>query len=100
MDDLRAVKKHFQTLVNIGPATAQDLIDLGFRQLEELGEQDPLEMYKRLCSLTGVRHDPCVLDVFMATVHNVRTGERRVWWEFTSERKMRYRGSALTWPVK
>lgn len=79
-------------MINVGPATAQDLIDLGYRDLDELKGEDPVQMYEKLSNQTGVRQDPCVIDIFMATVHNVETGENRLWWEFTPERKKRDQG--------
>lgn len=72
---------------NIGPAIARDLQLLGIETLPKLAEQDPLDMYDRLCALSGSRQDPCVLDTFMAVVHNAKTGDRRMWWTFTPERK-------------
>jgi len=67
----------FQTVPNIGPATAEDLVRLRIRGVRGLAGRDPIAMYRRLCRLDGVRHDPCVLDVFMAAVDFAETGSRR-----------------------
>ena len=80
-------RKLLQTMPNIGPAMAGDLILMGIHSPEELKGQDPMKLYRRLEELSGVRQDPCVLDTFMAAVHYAETGERRTWWSFTSERK-------------
>lgn len=82
-----SVKLPLEGQPNVGPATARDLQRLGISSLDQLKGQDPREMYDRLCELTGLRQDPCVLDTFKAVVHNSRTGERRMWWTFTPERK-------------
>ena len=37
-----------------------------------LAGQDPEALYERLCALDGVRHDPCLLDVFTAIVQTVQ----------------------------
>ena len=50
-------------LPNVGPAYAKDLQLLGINSPIDLGGKDPLEMYRALCNKTGVRQDPCVLDV-------------------------------------
>ena len=77
-----------QTLPNVGPATAGDLIRLGVTSLDDLSRRDPRILYDRLTELDGVAHDPCVLDVFAAGIHCARTGLSRPWWEFTTERKV------------
>ena len=48
---------------------------------------DPYAMYDPLCRLTGVRHDPCVLDTFIAAVRYMEGGPKKPWWAFTAERK-------------
>jgi hypothetical protein len=81
-DDLQAIP-------NVGPATAADLRRLGLTSPAMLKGCDAFELHARLCDLDGVRHDPCVIDVFMAAIHYVETGEARRWWEFTPLRKQR-----------
>jgi len=44
-------------------------------------------MYKRLCSITNKRHDPCVIDVFISAVNYMEGGSPKKWWEFTEQRK-------------
>lgn len=78
--------RQLQTLPNVGPATAGDLIRLGVSSLDDLSRRDPRVLYDRLAELDGVRHDACVLDVLAAAVHAARTGLSRPWWEFTPER--------------
>jgi len=40
-----------------------------------------------LCGKTGVRHDPCVIDVFMSITRFMDGEEPRPWWAYTDERK-------------
>lgn len=76
-------------LPNVGPATAQDLRLLGIHEPSQLMGQCPFTLYERLCSLRGVRVDPCVIDVFIS-ITRFMDGERpRPWWFYTSERKAR-----------
>jgi len=70
---------------------ARDLITLGITQVEDAAGQDPDELYARLCALDGVRHDPCVRDVFAAVVAYADGGPPHPWWAFTPERKARDR---------
>ena len=82
-----AALKALQTIPNIGPACARDLLLLGFQEPAELKGQDPLVLYRKLEAITSSRQDPCVLDTLMSAVHYAETGERRTWWSFTEERK-------------
>lgn len=79
--------RQLQTLPNVGPATAGDLIRLGVTSLDDLSRRDPKALYDGLTRLDGVAHDPCVLDVFAAAIHAARTGETVPWWNFTPARK-------------
>ncbi len=74
-------------LPNIGPAMARDLRLLGFDHPADLAGQDPTALYDRLCELTGTRHDPCVLDVFVSVTRFMDGEEPRPWWLYTPERK-------------
>ncbi len=49
------------------------------------------DMYDRMCALTATRQDPCVWDTFAAVVDYSKTGVRRPWWDFTAERKKRWK---------
>lgn len=85
--------KLLQRIPNVGPATAQDLLRLGIASFDDLVNQDPDEMYERLCCLDGTKHDPCVRDVFAAAVAYALGKPARPWWEFSRERKARERQS-------
>lgn len=76
-----------EALPNIGMAVAADLQMIGIDHPKKLVGKDPFEMYSRLCEKTGTRHDPCVIDVFMAAVDFMEGGEPRPWWAFTGARK-------------
>ncbi len=74
-------------LPNIGPAIAEDLHLLGILHPRDLIDENPYQLFKNLCRKTGVRHDPCVLDVFLAAVDYMEGGEAVPWWKFTAQRK-------------
>ena len=48
------------------------------------------EVLRWLCVLTGVRQDPCVLDVFISLTRFVAGEPAQVWWAYTEKRKQRY----------
>jgi hypothetical protein len=74
-------------LANVGPATLGNLHQLGIRTVRQLARRDALALYRSLCRRTGKRHDPCVIDVFMAIIHQARGGKAMPWRKFTAERK-------------
>jgi hypothetical protein len=79
--------EHLEQLPNIGPAIAGDLRLIGVLHPAELRRADAYALYCRLCTLTGKRHDPCVLDTFMAAIDFMGGAEPRSWWSYTAERK-------------
>ncbi len=75
---------------NVGKRVAGDLELLGIKKLADLRNKDPYKLYQKLCKLTGVRHDPCLLDTFMAVVDHANGAPRTPWWFYTVERKKKY----------
>jgi hypothetical protein len=85
----RSEPKALRDIPNIGVATERMLFRLGVSEPADLVGQDPYQLYDTLCSVTGKRQDPCVLDVFIAAIAYMEGGPARKWWEFTRERKRR-----------
>lgn len=82
--------RRFTDLPNIGPAAARDFELLGFSAPSQLLGAEPLELYQSLCSATGTRQDPCVLDVFMSVTAFLGGAPAEPWWHFTAQRKRQY----------
>jgi len=78
---------HLEDIPNIGPAIANDLRRLGITSPGDLPGRDPYSMYDDLCRFTGQRHDPCVLDTFIAAVRYMEGASKKPWWKYTAERK-------------
>ncbi len=76
-----------QDLPNIGPAMTRDLRRLGINVPADLIGRDPQALYERLSRLTGVRQDPCVLDVFLSVVRFMDGDPAQPWWAYTEERR-------------
>ena len=77
-----------EDLPNVGKAVAADLRQLGIRVPVQLKHKDPYALYRALNRRTGVRHDPCLLDTFIAAVRFVEGGPAKPWWAYTAERKL------------
>jgi hypothetical protein len=72
---------------NIGPSLAEDLRQIGIRHPRDLLNKDAFVLYQQLCAATGQRHDPCVLDTFMAATDFMRGAPAAPWWHYTAHRK-------------
>jgi hypothetical protein len=82
-DDLERLEE----IPNVGPSIANDLRQLGIESPYDLPGRDPYAMYDDLCRITGERHDPCLLDTFIAAVRFMEGAEPQPWWKYTPERK-------------
>lgn len=89
MTQKKSSKNELFSLMNVGPATYKDLEILGIKNIQELAQADPDELYKRLQRITERAHDPCVWDIFTAIIHEAKTGEKTPWWRWTPIRKQR-----------
>ncbi len=72
---------------NIGKSIAQDLRGLGLNTPADVAAMDPVATYNRLRTPMGHRHDPCVLDTFLAAKDFMNGGAAKPWWYFTLQRK-------------
>jgi hypothetical protein len=86
-DTSRSDCTELQQIPNVGPAVAADLRLLGVLRPQDRVGRDPYAMYDELCRLTKKRHDPCLLDTFIAAVRFMAGSPARPWWAYTSERK-------------
>ena len=82
--------QRLEQLPNVGPAMAADLRALGIAHPQQLAQRDALALYQALCSLSGKRQDPCVLDTFMAVTDFMRGAAPAPWWAYTAQRKRLY----------
>jgi hypothetical protein len=79
-----------EQLPNIGPSLAADLRLIGVLTPQDLIGQDGYALYRRLCEVTRVRHDPCVLDTFLAATDFMQGAPASPWWQYTQQRKQLY----------
>lgn len=87
--DVPAAARGLLELPNVGPATALDLVRLGLFESKALKSQNADKMYAKICKIDGIRHDPCVIDVFASLVAFANGAPARPWWYYTPERKKR-----------
>ena len=79
--------RKFEDIPNIGPAMVKDFQLLGLHEPKNLKRKDPFRLYKKMCQLSGVRQDPCVLDTYMAAIDFMNGAVARPWWYYTKQRK-------------
>ena len=78
-----------EDIPNVGPAVDAELRRLGISAPADLLGRDPYALHEGLCERTGQRHDPCLLDTFIAAVRFMAGGPKKPWWAYTAERKRR-----------
>ena len=83
----RADVTELEDLPNVGPAMAADFRRLGITRPKQLTGKDPYKLYEKLYRVTGVRQDPCVIDVFIAATRFMGGDPPKPWWHYTAERK-------------
>ncbi len=76
-----------EKIPNIGKSVANDLRGLGILIPDQLKEMNGIELYFKLNEMTGIRHDPCIADTFMAAIDFMSGGKSKSWWQFTAQRK-------------
>ena len=76
-----------EQLPNIGPSLAADLRLIGIACRPTCAARTLSSSTRSLCATTGQRHDPCVLDTFMAATDFMRGAPAAPWWKYTAERK-------------
>ena len=94
----RETVARLEDLPNVGPSVAGDLRGIGVSHPSDLAGRDPYALYDALCAATGVRHDPCVLDVFLSAVRFMEGAPARPWWHYTAERKRALAARARSGP--
>ena len=82
-----ALVRKFEEMPNIGPQMARDFKLLGFKHPQDLAGKDPIKLYEQIQKLIGTRHDPCVLDTYMAAVDFMNGNPAQPWWNYTPKRK-------------
>ncbi len=82
--------RKFQDIPNVGTAMERDFRALGLTQPADLKNKNPLQLYKKICTLRGKRQDPCVLDTYLAVVDFMNGAPARPWFYYTKNRKREY----------
>jgi hypothetical protein len=77
----------FVDIPNVGPATASDFARLGIARPGDLVGLDAYALHAQLEAHTGVRQDPCVIDVFLAAIDYMNGAPATPWWRYTPVRR-------------
>ncbi len=94
MQHSAATVRRLEDLPNVGAAVAADLRRIGIATPAGLAGRDPFALYAELNAVTGIRHDPCMLDTFIAVTRFMAGDAARPWWAYTAERKARLAAAA------
>ena len=81
-----ATLKEFQHIPGVGKSISQDLWNLGLRSVQDLKDQDPEELYHKICVYQGAQVDRCMLYVFRCAVYYASNKqhdpELLKWWKW------------------
>jgi len=80
--------KNLEDIPNVGKAVAEDLRNIGIKRPDQLKGKNGIKLYQKLNQVSGVQHDPCMADTFMAAVDFMNGGKAQAWWNFTAQRKV------------
>ncbi|MEM9940556.1 MAG: helix-hairpin-helix domain-containing protein [Planctomycetota bacterium] len=86
----RSSIERFDQIVNVGPAMSDDFERLGLEGPKDLIGKNAMDLYEQICEVDQTFHDPCVLDVYMATIDYMNGNPPQAWWKFTGHRKKKY----------
>jgi hypothetical protein len=82
-----AVLQELQRIPGVGLRIAEDLWKLGFRSINDLKDQDPEDLYQKLCAQQRHKVDRCMLYVFRCAVYYASNDshDRQLlkWWNWS-----------------
>ena len=86
--------KNLQIIPGVGKSIAQDLIDIGIKNVTDLKNRNPETLYENLSVLRGQHIDRCVLYVFRCAVYFASEKQHDPallkWWNWKDNDKARY----------
>ena len=92
-DQKKTSLKDFRRISGVGARIAEDLWNIGLRSVQELKNQDPEILYRRLCDYHGTRVDRCMLYVFRCAVYFASNEnhdpELLKWWNWKDPKPIR-----------
>ena len=84
ISDKAKILKQFQTIPGIGKACSLDFWNIGLRSIADLAGQNPGVLYDKLNTITGMKHDICMLYAFRCAVYFAteknHEKEKLNWW--------------------
>jgi ERCC4-type nuclease len=82
--------KILQQIPGVGKKIANDLWELGIKSPQDLINQDPEELYHRLCVHQNAQIDRCMLYVFRCAVYYASNQEHDLellkWWHWKDQK--------------
>lgn len=86
----------FQQIPSIGFEFAKDLVFLGFYSIDELINENGPTLFNQFEEKKNCKVDPCVEDQFRLVVHFANNKDySKNWWDFTNERKVLRKKTAI-----
>jgi hypothetical protein len=86
--------KQLQTIPGIGKSISRVLWNIGIKEISDLKNQDPEELYARSNHCAGMIQDRCLLYVFRCAVYYAKTDpakrdpEKLKWWNWKDKKNI------------
>lgn len=85
----KTLNTDLQHIPGVGSSISQDLMELGFSNVQELTGKNPQKMYDDLIALRGEHQDRCILYVFRCAVYFAENTkhdpELLKWWNWKDQ---------------
>jgi hypothetical protein len=86
MSDIAPELRALRQIPGVGKSIANDLWNLGIREVSDLKGRSPDDLYNALCDLMGVKVDRCMLYVFRCAAYYASNAqhdpELLKWWNW------------------
>ena len=88
MNKVQQLKK-LQQIPGVGKSISQDFWDVGIKKITDLKNQNPEDLYLKICAKQGQQIDRCLLYVCRSSIyyasHKKHDPEKLKWWNWKDE---------------
>ena len=85
--------KELKKIPGVGKVIANGLWDIGITSIEELKDENPENLYEKVCAFKGEKIDKCVLYVYRCAVYyasnDIHDSKLLKWWNWKDLEQIR-----------
>ena len=92
--------KELQNIPGVGRKIASNLLQIGINRISDLKNQDPEELYEKVCLVKGQKIDRCLLYIFRCAVYYAtepnHDPEKLKWWNWKDAKISKKKSKPIT----